>query len=154
MPKCYPLTKEQVCKLFEESGEYKVLEYRGLGHNTKHLIIHKCGYEWEITYSAFIDKRLHQSCPDCAGLAPITEEKCRRTFEETGYEVLEYRGKGCQTKHLISHKFCGYEWECCYDYFTRTDRNIHPCHNCNKKIKITEEKCRQAFEETGEYKVR
>jgi predicted RNA-binding Zn-ribbon protein involved in translation (DUF1610 family)/ribosomal protein S18 len=139
------ITEEQCRKKFEESGEYEVIEYRGLGNQTKHLIKHHCGYRWTTSYNNFT----HGSCPDCAGVAVITEEKCRHVFEKSGeYHLLEFRGLGSRTKHLVRHN-CGYDWEINYHNFSCGNR----CPDCGGKIVITEEKCHQVFEGSGEYQL-
>ena len=66
------ITEEKCRQAFEESGEYRVLEYRGKGCKTKHLVKHLvCGYEYDAHYSDFIN---NHRCPYCAGIAPITEK--------------------------------------------------------------------------------
>jgi len=142
------LVSENQCReRIEKSGEHKLVEYRGKGCDTKHLIEHNvCGYRCLVSYSYF---PLHR-CKNCAGFAPITEEKCRTVFEDTGeYQLLEYRGKGHQTNHLIKHLVCGYEYLVSYDNFSHNRR----CRKCAGRLPVTEEKCRETFEEKGEYRL-
>ena len=67
------ITKEKCRQIFEKSGAFQLLEYRGLGGKTKHIVRHNCNYEWEVNYDSFI---LNEGCPRCSRNAVITEEQC------------------------------------------------------------------------------
>ncbi|MBF7131501.1 hypothetical protein ITQ94_08630 [Pediococcus pentosaceus] len=113
-PKCagnIKLTKEEFCKREEDiqSGEYLIV---GVYKNTqtKVLIKHNvCGYEWMIRPCIF-----HQGnrCPRCAGNIKLTKEEfCDREedIKSSEYEIVS-RYVDTNTKTLLKHTICGYEW--------------------------------------------
>ena len=113
--------KKNVSEVFVESGEFKLLKWKGLGCKTKHIVQHSCGYEWEVNYASFT---LNGGCPNCAGHVPITEAKCRQIFEESGeFQLLKWKGLGCKTKHLARHS-CGYEWNIIYHDFNNGEGRV------------------------------
>ena len=122
--------KEEVFKL--TGDEYTVLgEY--IGASDKILMKHnKCGYEYKVKPSMFLQGR---RCPKCAGMMKkntdiFKEEVFKLTGDE--YTVLgEYISN--DTKILMKHNKCGYEYEVKPNSFLQGNR----CPYCyENKIKL------------------
>ena len=135
--------KEEVFKL--TGDEYTVLgEY--IGAHTKILMKHnKCGYEWEVVPSSFLQGH---RCPNCFGgramkkdTSIFKEEVYKLTSDE--YTVLgEYIG--AFDKILMKHNECGHEYEVLPNNFLQGVR----CPYCRKnRIKLKLDKDAKIFRE-------
>ena len=100
--------KQEVYELVK--NEYEVIgEY--VNGNTHIKMLHtKCNFQWEITPNAFLHGH---GCPKCAGNLKRTTESFKKLIydlEKEEYSVLgEYVNSN--TKILMKHNACGYQWE-------------------------------------------
>ena len=68
--------KNKFVEYLKKYCEFQLLKWKGLGAFTKHLVRHRCGYEWEVNYACF-SQAIGSGCPDCAiKNNSISEEKC------------------------------------------------------------------------------
>ena len=91
------LVKNNASQIFEETKEYQLLEWKGKGSITKHVVKHLiCNHEWEVTYHSFT------GCPKCASYR--TENMCREIFER----VFEHKFPKCRPNWLERLELDGY----------------------------------------------
>jgi hypothetical protein len=137
------ITKEEIEQhLFNEG--YKLLKYNGKGIGTIHEFEHiLCGHKYPSDYNRF--KNGGYRCQKCAGNLPITKEQIEQHLSEEGYKLLRYDGIGNQTKHIIEHIQCGFQYSVCYSNFKR----YSGCPNCAGKAVITKERIELYLLEEG-----
>ena len=151
-------TEEFKIRVYEEvQEEYEVLgEYTKASNKIK-MKHNKCGHEWDVIASGFINNGTR--CPKCnlSNRALSADEFKKEVHELVGdeYEVLgEYVNRNTHIK--IKHNKCGNEWDIKPWVFKRGVR----CPKCSKFTKIEhDEFVRRAydlnkglFEIIGEYK--
>jgi hypothetical protein len=142
MPKT--ISEETVRSYFQMSG-YNIIQYNGIGVDTKHLTEHLlCGHKFPTSYQRF--KNCGQRCQKCAKRLKITEEQIKEFLEEDGYKLVAYNGIGSHTNHSVKHLLCGHIYPVCYNTFKNGGNR---CPKCAKKAKITEEEIRECLEEEG-----
>ncbi|KQC91342.1 hypothetical protein AM596_15000 [Clostridium perfringens CP4] len=101
---------EQLNKVHGEGGYIPLENYKGA--NTKILVRHKCGYEWQVQpYSL-----LNNGCPKCGGTKKKTHEEFIQEIKEKYGDEYEVLGEyvNVHTKILIRHnceKCNYYKWE-------------------------------------------
>ena len=129
--------KEEVFKL--TGDEYTVLgEY--IGTHTKILMKHnKCGHEWEVVPSSFLQGH---RCPNCFGGKAM--KKDTSIFKEDVYKQVgnEYTVLGdyigAFDKILMKHNKCGYEYEILPNNFLQGKRCPY-CYENKIKLKLDED---------------
>ena len=146
-------TEEFKKEVFNLVGnEYTVLgEY--IGTHTKILMKHnKCGFEYEVIPSSFLQGR---RCPKCAR----TMKKDTNIFKEDVYKQVgnEYTVLGeyinSYTKILMKHNKCGFEYEMRPDNFLQGHR-CPKCFGFGRKKKDTNIFKEEVYEQVGnEYTV-
>jgi predicted Zn-ribbon and HTH transcriptional regulator len=140
-PNCFgnkTITEEQVLKCYQDNN-YEVTKYNGTGNKTKHMVKHNsCGHEFPSNYDKF--KNAGRICPNCFGNKTITKEQLTDCYNKNGYDISTYNGVGVDTKHIVKHHSCGYEFPSDYGHFkSRSQR----CPNC--KSLRSERLCRKIF---------
>lgn len=139
-----PITREEVSEILSNNG-YKLVEYNGIGNKTKHLVEHLlCGYKYPVNYSDF--KSGSSRCHKCSKRCRISKEDISKCLEENGYKLIEYNGKGNQTKHVVEHLLCGRKYPIDYNSFKNSG---HRCSKCGGKLKITEEDVSNILNDNG-----
>lgn len=122
------LTKEEFINREPDllSGEYEILgDY--VNTMTKVLFKHvTCGYEWMVKPSSF---HIGRRCPKCANqkkgaLKRLTKEEFINREKDilSGEYLIVGVYKNTQTKVLIKHNKCGYEWMIAPNNFRRGTR--------------------------------
>jgi lysozyme family protein len=135
-----PIT-EQDFKTVVEEEKYQLLQYNGIGNQTRHLTLCPEGHEYLASWTSFTQG---DRCSECNGNARITEVEFKETIEEEGYKLLRHNGFGNKVKHLT---LCpeGHEWEICYKNFVLG----HRCSHCNGNAFITEQEFKETIEREG-----
>ena len=164
-PKCAGNRKKDT-NIFKEEvynkvgDEYTVLgEY--IGANKKILIKHnKCGYEYEVKANSFLQN--YCRCPKCSNRINFQNKRNRKKdtniFKEEVFNLVgdEYTvlGEyiGTDTKILMKHNKCGYEYKMTPHNFLQGQR----CPKCSRSRKKKDTKLfkKEVYEQVGnEYTV-
>lgn len=113
--------------------------------NNRHVkVVHKCGYEYEVTPIKFLRGA---RCPKCAGTLLKTTEEFKKEVQELGYNryelVSEYTNDG--TKVEILHHDCGRKYKVTPSGFISGNR-CSKCHKDNMRKTKSKEEFAKDFE--------
>lgn len=146
------LTKEEFINREPDllSGRYSMLG-NYVNTRTKTLFKHnKCGFEWMLRPNNFYNGK---RCPKCNGRIRISKDEfCKREedIQSGEYQIVGVY-KNTQTKVLIKHNVCEYEWMIRPYNF----RNGKRCPKCAGNAKLTKEEFinRESDLLSGEYQI-
>jgi REP element-mobilizing transposase RayT len=114
------INKEIVSNALEQEN-YTIVEFRGNGNRTKHIIRCPNAHEYECSYKNF--KNTASRCRLCE---MITESDIENVLESEKYTILEFRGNGSMTKHLIRCPYV-HEYVISYNIFKNIGSRCRLC---------------------------
>lgn len=136
-PKCSKrirYTTESFCEKVAElvGDEYTVLGEFVNAQTKIHMLHNRCGTEFDITPSSFIQGH---RCSKCAGVKKYTtssfKQKVAELVDDEYVVIGEYVNN--KTKIKMRHSFCGYEFEMKPNHFLSGAR----CAKCSGKLQLT-----------------
>lgn len=110
------------------AGTYHFITFTGT--NSKALVEHRCGYQWEtLPYNLFSKER----CPSCAGQIPLTLDILNKRNKEKHFIITDKQGSNLKLK-CTSY---GHTWEGTVENYGYGKHGCPICKGINNARRIT-----------------